>query len=514
MARYKAYDYAQTMMVAVSLDDQLEPGTLEHTIHYVVEKRLDLSGFDGDRCNDDTGRPGYDPRVLLKVVLLGYARGMLSSRRLEKACKQNIIFMALACGQRPDHSTIAEFVSGMGEERISSLFSQVLLVCEQEGLLGGTEFAIDGYKLSSNAAKEWSGTHADLRQKHAKLQDLVRQRVREHRQNDRKTATEQAERSAERLRRLERKAARIERFLQENQPRQGRRGEEVQSNITDNESAKMKSSHGIIQGYNANAMVDAKHQVIVHAQAFGEGDDGAVAEPMLQGAQANLAAAGCGQAALKNAVVSADTGYYSNRNLEAFAAAQVDAYVPDPKFRQRDPRFENAQRHRRPTDRHKQQYKRQRRWFGPADFKYDPTTERLICPAGVKLHRSGHDMTTSQGYRVTSYRAGKMACLNCTLRERCLQNPESGNPRQVRVFHGRVTETLTFRMKAKIDTQEGRAIYSRRLGTVEPVFANIGAQKGMNRSTLRGTRKVNIQWRLYCLVHNLEKIGHYGTINN
>jgi transposase len=513
MARYKVYDYEQTMLVAVSLAEQLEPGTLEHTIHYVVEERLDLSGFDREHGNDETGRPGYDPRVLLKVVLLGYARGMLSSRRLEAACRQNILFMALACGQRPDHSTIAEFVSGMGEERISSLFSQVLLVCEEEGLLGGTHFAIDGYKLSSNAAKEWSGTHADLRQKHAKLRELVRQSVREHRSNDRKKSAAPL-RSIERIKRLEQKAARIERFLAENQPRVGRMGKEVQSNVTDNDSAKMKSSHGIIQGYNANAMVDAKHQIIVHAQAFGEGNDGALAEPMLQGAKANLTEAGYDATVLEQAIVSADTGYFSNSNLEAFAAAKVDAYVPDPKFRQRDPRLAEARRHRRSTDRQKQQYKSKRRWFGPQDFKYDTASQRLICPAGVKLHRSGHEMTTAQGYLVSSYRAAKTACLQCALRERCLQNPRSGHPRQVRVFHGRVTETLTSRMKNKIDTPEGRELYGQRLGIVEPVFANIGAQKGMNRSTLRGTQKVNIQWKLYCLVHNLEKVGRYGAMDN
>jgi transposase len=513
MARYKGYNYAQTVMVAVSLADQLEPGTLEHTIHYVVENRLNLSAFDRERTNDDTGRPGYDPRVLLKVVLLGYARGLLSSRKLEGACKQNIIFMALTCGQRPDHSTIAEFVSGMGEERIGSLFSQVLLVCEEEGLLGGTHFAIDGYKLSSNAAKEWSGTHADLRQKHTKLQELVRQSVREHRRNDRKKS-EAPGRSAERLKRLEQKAARIERFLEESEPRQGRMGKEVQSNVTDNESAKMKSSHGIIQGYNANAMVDAKHQVIVHAQAFGEGDDQALAEPMLQGAQANLKAAGCGARPLKQAQVSADTGYFSHRNLEAFEAAKVDAYVPDRKFRQRDRRFAQAWRHRRPTDKRKLQYQSKRRWFGPQDFKYDPSTRRLICPAGKRLYGSGREVSNAQGYLVSHYKAAKGACMNCALRNRCLRNPQSANPRQVRVFHGRVTETLTSRMMEKIDTPQGRAIYSRRLGTVEPVFANIGAQKGMNRSTLRGTLKVNIQWKLYCMVHNLEKIGRFGAANN
>lgn len=82
------------------------------------------------------------------------------------------------------------------------------------------------------------------------------------------------------------------------------------------------------------------------------------------------------------------------------------------------------------------------------------------------------------------------------------------------MFHGRVTETLTSRMRDKIDTPEGRAIYSRRLGIVEPVFGNIGAQKGMNRSTLRGSVKVNIQWRLYCLVHNLEKVCRAGAMTN
>jgi len=188
--------------------------------------------------------------------------------------------------------------------------------------------------------------------------------------------------------------------------------------------------------------------------------------------------------------------------------------VPDPKFRQRDPRFANAHRHRRATDRHKQQYKPTRRCFGPRDFKYEPATQRLICPAGKRLYGTGREVSTAQGYLVSHYKAAKGACLNCPLRGRCLRHPESGNPRQVRVFHGRVTETLTSRMRDKIDTPQGRAIYSRRLGTVEPVFANIGAQKGMNHSTLRGTLKVNTQWRLFCLVHNLEKIGRYGAQRN
>ena len=112
MARYKPYDYSQMMMVAVALDEQLEPGTLEHTIHYVVENRLDLSGFDQERINDETGRPGYDPRVLLKVVLLGYSRGKLSSRKLEAACARRDFPLTLRWQEGYDHSYhfIATFI--------------------------------------------------------------------------------------------------------------------------------------------------------------------------------------------------------------------------------------------------------------------------------------------------------------------------------------------------------------------------------------------------------------------
>ena len=124
------------------------PGTLEYAIHHVVEQRLDLSIFDERYCSDETGRRAIDPKILLKIVLFGYSRGMISSRSLERACRENIRFMALACGQMPDHSTIAAFVSSLDKE-IEPLFTKVLLICKGEELLGCTHFSLDGLKLSS-----------------------------------------------------------------------------------------------------------------------------------------------------------------------------------------------------------------------------------------------------------------------------------------------------------------------------------------------------------------------------
>src|SRR5512136_2009619 len=130
MAKYKSYDYGQRMMIPVSLEEQLVPGTLEFAIQTLVEDRMDMGVFEDRYRIDETGRLAYDPKILLKVVLLGYARGLVSSRKMEQACRENVTFMALACGQRPDHSTIAAFVSSM-EGEILPLFRDVLLVCEK-----------------------------------------------------------------------------------------------------------------------------------------------------------------------------------------------------------------------------------------------------------------------------------------------------------------------------------------------------------------------------------------------
>ena len=127
--------------------------------------------------------------------------------------------MALACGQQPDHSTLAAFVSSMGSERIIDLFSQVLLVCEEEGLLGGTHFSLDGLKLPSNASKEWSGTHADLRKKKEKLEQKVQAAIKEQQKEDAGGEDRDRQREEKRIKRLARNAERIGRFLTENDPK-------------------------------------------------------------------------------------------------------------------------------------------------------------------------------------------------------------------------------------------------------------------------------------------------------
>jgi hypothetical protein len=202
--------------------------------------------------------------------------------------------MAMSCNQRPDHSTIAAFVSSM-KDQIKPLFSDILLVCDQEGLLGGTFFAIDGCKLSSNASKEWSGKIKDLKKKKAKIEGKLKALVKDHIEIDKEEQAVKQKMCASRekqIKRLEQQAAKVEKWLSENDKKIGANKKELHSNVTDNDSAKMHTSHGTVQGYNAQAIVDSKHQVIVHGEAIGKGLDNDNLPPVVDGAKKNLESIG------------------------------------------------------------------------------------------------------------------------------------------------------------------------------------------------------------------------------
>jgi len=496
MAKFKSYDYRQRVLLPVSLEDQLMSGTLEFAIHTLVAKRLDMSIFADKYHNDETGRAAYDPKILLKVVLLAYSRGLISSRKIEQACRENVVFMALACGQQPDHSTIAAFVSSMKDE-ILPLFRDVLLVCEEMNLLGGTMFALDGCKLPSNASKELSGTITELRKKKEKIETKVAQLLAEQLLTDRGQDDPPGPRAAgasrqQQVEELQRKAELIETWLAENQPKLGAAGREKQSNITDNDSAAMMTSHGAVQGYNSQALIDAKHQVIVHGEAFGNGQDHGHVPPMLAGALANLQSLGHGPDYFKGKVFTADSNYHTQVNLKECQELGLDAYIPDRKFRNRDPRFATQKR-------------RQVRRFTLKDFHPDEALDRYICPNG-KVLKLRVKRVLSHGHLYRKYFAAENDCQICPLRAQCIYGA-GAKRKQLSVPIG---DSLSKQMVEKIDTEQGRRIYPQRLAIVEPVFANIRINKRLDRFTLRTKIKVNIQWLMFCLVHNIEKILNYG----
>jgi hypothetical protein len=183
----------------------------------------------------------------------------------------------------------------------------------------------------------------------------------------------------ERVKRLRRHAARIKDWLASNDKKIGRQGKEMKSNITDNESAKMSTSHGVIQGYNAQAVVDGKHHVIVAAEAFGDGQDGQHLSLGMPRLKENMAAIGHSEGYFEGKQFLADSNYFSDTNLKTCEDEKLDASIPDGNFRKRDPRFA-AQKRYKPTKK-----KRTRKRFSGEDFTYDEATQCYRCPNGKLL---------------------------------------------------------------------------------------------------------------------------------
>ncbi len=293
MARYKHYSYEQGQFIPVQFERQILPETFEYALDYIVDEIMDVSIFEGRIKNDEMGAPAYDPRILLKIVFYAYARGIITSRDIERACQENVMFMALSANTKPHFTKIAEFISTMSDG-IEPLFLDVLMYCDQLGLIGKEMFAIDGCKISSNASKEWSGTKEDFEKKKQKYEAAISYLVKKHREEDEKKTMTSSDREKETKAKegLETKVKKIREWLEMNDDKKGVSGKAKKSHLVDNESAKMTSSHGVVQGYNGVAGKEAK--------------------------------------------VMADSGFHSGENMEMLKDKKIDAYVTEISRRRKD----------------------------------------------------------------------------------------------------------------------------------------------------------------------------------
>lgn len=510
MARYKPRDAHLSKLLPVRFSEQILPGSFEHALNWLIDHEIDLSVFDARFKNDETGASAYEPGVLLKIVLYAYSRGIISSRAIERACRENVVFMALSGDTQPHFTTLAHFVSSLSAE-ITAVFRDVLLVCDEQGLIGRQMFAVDGCKLPSNAAKEWSGTRADFERKAQKMEKAVEYLVSQHRGQDSQAAEDDRRvREENQIETLKAASGKLRQWLRSGvEDRKGLAGKPVKSNLTDNDSALMKSAHGVIQGYTAVGAVDARHQVVVHAEAFGVGQENALLPQVIEAAGQHLEAIGY-RKPLKGITVTADAGYHSEATLEKLSTQQIDAYVADTNFRKRDPRFAEACQHK-PEEKRRLPGERRSKWFAAQDFDFNRQAMRCVCPNGKALKLSTGNAVI-KGLKAIVFEGTREICGSCPLRSQCLRKPDTSPYRQIAFFQGKAHEHYphTAAMKQKIDSARGRAVYSRRLGTVEPVFAHLRG-RGLQRFTLRSRRKVDAQWKLYCIVHNIQKIRRYGN---
>jgi transposase len=452
--RFLGYAPGQLLLLPPDLREWLEEGHLAYFILDLVET-LDLSeiyaSYDGSRG----GRPGFDPRLLVGLLLYGYCVGVRSSRKLEKATYESVPFRVLAANQHPDHATIAEF-RRRHLKALSRLFVQVLRLCEKAGLVRLGHVALDGTKLRANASKHKAMSYGRMEEKiqqlEAQVQELLAEaeavdqaedtqhgtrrgdelpdelRFREQRLEKIRQAKEalEAEARAEAQRLREEKEAKAR--SRNKQPRRTepaaaeavepeqevKLAEKAQRNFTDPDSRIMRdgATKSFEQSYNCQAAVDSQAQVIVAAQVTQQANDKQQVQPLVEQMKANLNGR-------IPAELSADAGYFSEDNVGYLEGEKIDPYL------------------------------------APGRQKHGAK------PSAPQEAVS--DLVTAQE-----------------------------------------------RMAAKLQTPTGKKAYSKRKETVEPVFGQIKEARGLRRFLLRGLGCVQAEWDLICTTHNLLKLFRSG----
>jgi len=507
MANYKPDESYQNKFIPIDFSQQVVPGTFEYALAHIIDNHLDLSNFDQWYNNDKGGAAAYPPSVMLKIILFAYSRGYISSRRIANACETNIVFMSLSGDIQPHYTSIASFVSKM-KDQIEPLFTEVLLICDQENLIGHNMFSIDGCKISSNASKEWSGTFEELGRKEAKLRRASQRILKRHQEQD-SLKEDEIHHDLKQKEKLDKSANKLKEFLATNKEKLGSRGTPVKSNITDPDSAKMTTSKGILQGFNGIAISDSDNQIICQANVCGSVGEQQTLRPAVEQLNETLKKIGI-ESPFEGAKFSADSGFHSEKNLEYMATTELDCYIADTGYRSRNPLFKDSVTYQKEkVKKSKKRSKYKVKIFSPDDFTFNLEKMTCQCPANKEMR---HCATINNENGKVSYRFihELIKCKSCSLLNQCMKRIPKITGRQVSITRKLAggDDSFSDKMKVKIDSSAGRREYSKRLGTIEPVFGNMTVNKGMNRFTLRGKEKVNTQWQMYCLVHNIEKLRH------
>ena len=454
-------DRSQTLLFPERLEDYI---AAENPVRFLdaFVGTLDLQalGFARAQCAV-TGRPPYDPAALLKLYLYGYLHRIRSSRLLEADCQRNVEVIWLLGKLAPDFKTIADFRKD-NLKPLRAVSRQFTVLCQKLKLFGGQLLAIDGSKFGSVNARDQNFNAA-------KLEDLIgRADVRLAEYLQALDSADAAEPTMEALDQAQ-LAAKIAALRQKQDWHkellaQLQDLEEKQVSVTDPDTRKMPTAHGMIVGYNAQMAVDAKHKLIAADDVTNEVTDLKQLANVALAAKANLE--------IKQTEVVADAGYYNAAEVDRCTEQGITAYVP-----KADTSANTA-----------------RGLYGKSRFKYDEQKDVYVCPAGAELtHRFN---TYELGRELRYYRA--KGCKHCALKKQCTRN--KNNRTITREENEGLMEAMAARMKAEPWK------FKLRKTLAEHPFGTIKRWFGYTHFLMKGLAKVRCEWSLTTLAYNLKRV--------
>lgn len=340
---FRPYDPDQMLLMPPSLADWVPQGHLARMVGDLVET-LDLSAIE-EAYETPRGYPPYHPRLMVKLLLYGYATGVYSSRRIARALSDSVAFRFLAAGNEPDFRTINEF-RRRHLQVLSGLFDQVLQICAEAGLVKLGRVAIDGTKVKANASKHKAMSYGRMKTREGEIKRLVREMLEEAERIDEEEdrlygkdrrgdeLPEELARAETRLKKIQEAKAIVEARARAKAARQGKDPDDTtppdksQSNFTDPDSSIQKTPDGFIQGYNAQVAVDDEFQIIVSQHVTAAGPDVQELVPAVERIDKTLGRT--------PAAVLADAGYWSDCNVRALEQRGIEAYIATQRMKHTD----------------------------------------------------------------------------------------------------------------------------------------------------------------------------------
>ena len=453
-------DRSQTLLFPERLEDYIAAeNPVRFLDAFVASLDLHTLGFAKARCAD-TGRPPYDPAVLLKLYLYGYLHRLRSSRMLEAECQRNVEVLWLLGKLAPDFKTIADFRKD-NLKPLKAVARQFTLLCRKLELFGGELLAIDGSKFAAVNARDQNFNAARLQE----LIDRADERLSEYLQQlDRADAAEPGGATPSKSELAAKIAALQEKQDWHRELLTQLDAEQKQVSVTDPDTRKMPTAHGMIVGYNAQMAVDAKHKLIAAEDVTNEVTDLHQLASVALEAKANLE--------LKQAEVVADAGYYNAAEVSRCVEQNLTPYIP-----KSDTSANTA-----------------RGLYGKSQFKYDAAKDVYVCPAGAAL--TYRFATYELGRELKYYRA--TGCKTCALKNRCTRN--KANRTITREENEHLMEAMAARMRAQPHK------FKLRKTLAEHPFGTIKRWFGYTHFLLKGLEKVRCEWSLTTLAYNLKRV--------
>jgi transposase len=469
------YDQNQSYLFPPHLNDWVTDDHPARVFSDLIDE-LRIAGFKNAAVE---GRPRYDTRMMLKVLLWAYANGIRASRKIEDRLRSDVVFMWLSGRQTPDFHTVCDFRQ-CNEAAIDRLFAEVIVLAKALGMLRLGLLALDGTKVRASAGagsfktvKGWRKALVEARQKVAEI--LAEAEAQDRADDAKYGCDKRGDELPEELRDARERVARIEEVLasvDENTK------DSLRVSSTDLDARFMHTQSGSMPAFNGQVVV-TEDQFIVHADVTTEPIDRNQLAPALAGVERNTGA--------NPDKVVADAGYKSGPNLRLLEEAKVDGYLPETEERN--------------IGKVKRNYPD---LYGKEAFRYDQEHNCYVCPAGQILRPSTRKgvKTKYGGGEATVYHAPRGVCLVCPQRDRCTKVKTKAGRTITRDDY----EEERLRMRRKLATEAGRAIYAKRKCLVEPAIGQLKIVNRLVQFLLRGLLGVKIEFKWAAIAHNLMKL--------